>query len=69
MIGVDDTLGGKLLQNASGADAGFELRLLGRRGRGFANIGRRKDQLAERDITHLAGGRRGLLLRLRGGGT
>ena len=44
----------QVLQDTPGADAGFECRILGRRGRGLADIGRREDELAERDIAHFA---------------
>ena len=37
----------QVLQDALGADAGFERGILGRRGRGLADIGRGKDELAE----------------------
>jgi hypothetical protein len=44
----------QVLQNAFGADAGFQRRILGGRGRGLAHIGRGKHELAETDILDFA---------------
>jgi hypothetical protein len=56
---VDD----QVLQDAVGADAGFEDSILGRRGRRLADVGRGQDELAERDVLDFAadGHGRGLL--------
>ena len=44
----------QVLQDAPGADAGFERHILGRRGRCLADIGRGKNELAEGDIADFA---------------
>ena len=58
----------QVLQDAPGADAGFERHVFGRRGRGLADIGRGKDELAEGDVADFAAsGHGGGLLRRAGG--
>ena len=49
----------QVLQDAVGADAGFERGILGRRGRGLADIGRGQNELAERDVADFAAGGHG----------
>ena len=54
------------LQDAFSADAGFELGVLGRRGRRLANVRWRGSQLAKADVGDLGEGGRGLQLSVRG---
>jgi hypothetical protein len=49
----------EVLENAVGADAGFEGGILGRRGRGLAHIGRGEGELAESDVLDVAAGGHG----------
>ena len=57
----------QVLFDAMGADAGFERRILGRRGRGFADIARGENELAEGDVADFAAsGHGGRLLRRAG---
>ena len=52
-----------------GADAGFERRIFGRRGRGLADIGRGQDELVEGDVADglMRAVMAGVLLRRAGG--
>lgn len=57
----------QVLQDALGADAGLERGILGGSGRCFADIGRGKDELTERDVAHFAAGGHGWGLPATGG--
>ena len=58
----------QVLQDAFGADAGFELGILGRRGRRLADIGRGQDELTKADVADIGERGRGLPLGLGVGG-
>jgi len=57
---VDD----QVLQDAFGADACFELGVLGRRGRGLAGVGRGKSKLLEREVADIGIDDEGIAVRL-----
>ena len=54
----------QVLQDAFGADAGFELGVLGRRGRGLAGIGWGKSKLLDREIADIGFRDRGIAVGL-----